>query len=104
MADGGIPPLTDIARVAVTVEHNLQTPVFGHSTSLSIPIPETTPVGTNIISVNASDSDSAVSFVLVFFRNIEIMCLVSEYNIYFLQGLGTGRNTSLVDCFSPIPC
>ena len=32
------------------------------------------------------------------------MCLVSEYNIYFLQGLGTGRNTSLVDRFSPIPC
>lgn len=62
MADGGIPPLSDIARVAVTVEHNLETPVFGHSTSLSITIPETTPVGTNFISVNASDSDLAVSF------------------------------------------
>ncbi|CAL1527489.1 unnamed protein product [Lymnaea stagnalis] len=62
VSDKGNPPRTSVntATVRVIVTRNLKSPIFFNET-YRVTIPETQPVGSNIISVSATDADPIVS-------------------------------------------
>ncbi|XP_046564129.1 protocadherin Fat 1-like, partial [Haliotis rubra] len=55
--DGGTPSLTSTALVAISVTRNFFAPVFSNS-RVQETIPETTPVGTTVTTLTASDRDT----------------------------------------------
>ncbi|KAJ8319080.1 hypothetical protein KUTeg_004171 [Tegillarca granosa] len=56
VADGGTPPLTDVATVPIEVQRNLNSPKFAELI-VRTSIPETMIPGSNVIKVNATDDD-----------------------------------------------
>ncbi|XP_065921690.1 protocadherin Fat 4 isoform X2 [Magallana gigas] len=69
VTDGGSPPLSDTATVQITVQRNRENPRFLHAVDLTRNIPETLPVGSEIIDLNATDDDffvpnNVISYVI----------------------------------------
>ena len=58
-ADNGVPAKTDVTLVTVTIRRNFNSPVFV-AENYTASIPETTPLGTSVVQVNATDSDNEV--------------------------------------------
>ncbi|KAK3089813.1 hypothetical protein FSP39_006721 [Pinctada imbricata] len=56
-SDGGFPSRSATATVLITVLRNLFSPVFSNLDFIRLSIPETTPVGTFIVDLNATDAD-----------------------------------------------
>ncbi|KAL8559117.1 hypothetical protein ACOMHN_046165 [Nucella lapillus] len=56
--DGGVPSLSATAVVSISVLRNLFPPLFTNNDFIRVTIPETTPVGTFIAQVNATDTDT----------------------------------------------
>ena len=54
--DQGFPPHTALSSVHVTVERNLNTPVFTDA-RVNVTIPESMPVGTAVTQLTATDGD-----------------------------------------------
>ena len=59
--DGGVPSLSATAVVTINVLRNLFPPLISNTDFLRLTIPETTPVGTVIVQINATDRDTTVS-------------------------------------------
>ncbi|XP_055954920.1 protocadherin Fat 4-like [Patella vulgata] len=57
--DGGTPALYDVTEVVITVSRNFAPPVFSHR-DINVEIPYTSPIGTFITNVNASDADTTL--------------------------------------------
>lgn len=57
--DNGIPKLSDVSVVDVTVSRNLYAPEFKPN-RYTVEIPTTKPLGETIIKVNATDDDTTV--------------------------------------------
>ncbi len=60
VADGGTPPLSATTLVKISVTRNFFDPVFSPSV-VRLSIPETTPIGTTVTVLNATDRDTVVS-------------------------------------------
>ena len=63
--DSGIPPLSDVSTVTITVNRNLNAPKF-KQTEYSAIILETINLGDVIARVEADDADRTVSYVQYF--------------------------------------
>ncbi len=57
--DGGTPPNTATATVAINVDRNLNSPKFTNNT-YKVDIPETLPAGSTVTAVTATDTDTSV--------------------------------------------
>ena len=69
-SDKGEEPMTATAIVAIIVpDNNTAAPMFIHSSSLTVTIPENTPVGSSLIDINATDSDGdPITYSIVHFQ------------------------------------
>ncbi|VDI54527.1 Hypothetical predicted protein, partial [Mytilus galloprovincialis] len=66
--DNGSPPMGNTTVVTVTVERNLQAPVLGDPTVITVRIPETQELGLAITRVNATDADSQAPHKTIKYR------------------------------------
>ena len=70
--DGGTPPRSASALVDITVTRNLRDPEFRQDT-VRVSIPDNSPPGVAVISVEATDSDRRVSTVIFFTEYFNIL-------------------------------
>ena len=72
--DSGVPALSDLSTVTITVNRNLNPPVFVQNV-YNVTILETRPLGETFVSVRATDDDLIVSWVSLFLNVFKMIHL-----------------------------